>query len=604
MLDPLAVLNAVMAGVLLGGFYAAVALGIAIAFGMLDIPNLSHPAFVVVGAFATWLLNSNFGLDPVLAGLVMAPPFFVLGALLYRLYHVCFERRGDAALQGLAFFFGMLFITEVALVLTAGADYRSVAAPYIGASVSFAGITLPGRMLVPFLVSIAMIGLLHQFLTKSFSGRAIQAVSQDPVALRLMGVEPDAHQDAGLRPGHGNGRYRGLAAHHHPAGRAQHRPRLHRPCLRGRGAGRHGQFLRHAAGQHHPRHHRKHRLGHVEPVVGAGHRLRLPAADARLPVERPAGAQAVSNAWFWALCAALVAALWLAGRLVTNEYVFFMGYAVAQYVLLATAWNLLGGYAGYINFGTAAFFALGAYVSVAINKLVDVPLPVLILAGAVAAGAVGLAMGYLTLKLRGVFFSIATLALAIVAQAAVTNWEFVGGASGAYLLRPSEGPWGGSYVEYLFYLMLVMAVGAVALARTIERSTVGLGLSAIRDDELVAEAYGVPTLRLKLLVTVLSGALMGMAGAPLPFYVAYLDPPSAFNLSYAVNTIAMPLIGGTSTWLGPVIGAVLLTMVQQTAMVTISSAFNLMLVGLLMVAFITLAPNGIVGLVRNLRRRP
>ena len=130
MLDPLAVLNAVMAGVLLGGFYAAVALGIAIAFGMLDIPNLSHPAFVVVGAFATWLLNSNFGLDPVLAGLVMAPPFFVLGALLYRLYHVCFERRGDAALQGLAFFFGMLFITEVAT----GRLLRSVpAAPFGGA---------------------------------------------------------------------------------------------------------------------------------------------------------------------------------------------------------------------------------------------------------------------------------------------------------------------------------------------------------------------------------------------------------------------------------------------------------------------------------------
>src|SRR5580704_10595148 len=387
------------------------------------------------------------------------------------------------------------------------------------------------------------------------------------------------------------------------AGRAQHRPRLHRPRLRGRGAGRHGQLLRHAAGQHHPRHHRKHRLGHVEPVVGAGDRLRLSAADACLPFQRPAGAQAVSKAWFWAFGGMLVLALWLAGRLVTNEYVFFMGYAVAQYVLLATAWNLLGGYAGYINFGTAAFFALGAYVSVAINKLVAVPLPVLILAGAVAAGAVGLAMGYLTLKLRGVFFSIATLALAIVAQAAVTNWEFVGGASGAYLLRPSEGPWGGSYVEYLFYVMLAMAVAAVALARTIERSTVGLGLSAIRDDELVAEAYGVPTLRLKLLVTVLSGALMGMAGAPLPFYVAYLDPPSAFNLSYAVNTIAMPLIGGTSSWIGPVVGAVLLTMVQQTAMVTISSAFNLMLVGLLMVTFISLAPNGIVGLVRNLRRR-
>jgi branched-chain amino acid transport system permease protein len=312
----------------------------------------------------------------------------------------------------------------------------------------------------------------------------------------------------------------------------------------------------------------------------------------------------VSNRAFLGVTAAFVVVLWLIGRLVTNEYVFFVGYAVVQYVLLATAWNLLGGYAGYINFGTAAFFAFGAYISVALHKLIEAPLPVLILAGGLASGALGLGMGYLTLKLRGVFFSIATLALAIVFQAIITNWGYVGGASGAYVLRPTAGPWGGTYVEYLFYVMLVMACGSVVLARTIERSRIGYGLAAIRDDEGAGEASGVPTLRLKLLATMLSGALMGMAGAPLPFYVAYLDPPSAFNLSYAVNTIAMPLVGGTGSWVGPVIGAVLLTAVQQGAMVTISSAANLMLVGLLMVAFITLAPNGIVGLVRGTPRRP
>ena len=311
----------------------------------------------------------------------------------------------------------------------------------------------------------------------------------------------------------------------------------------------------------------------------------------------------MSNTRFWLLMGALIVVVWLAGRLVTNEYVFFAGYAVLQYILLATAWNLLGGYAGYINFGSAAFFALGAYVAVALNKLVDLPVPLLIVAGGVAAGTLGLVMGYLTLKLRGVFFSIATLALAIVFQAVITNWSWVGGASGAYVMRPADGPWGGSYVEYLFYLMLAMACGAVALARTIERSDIGYGLTAIRDDEGAAEISGVPTLRLKVLVTVLSGALMGMAGAPLPFYVAYLDPPSAFNLSYAVNTIAMPLVGGTQSWIGPVIGAVLLTAVQETAMVTISSASNLLLVGLLMIAFIALAPNGIVGLAQALKKR-
>jgi branched-chain amino acid transport system permease protein len=188
--DPSAILNAVVAGVLLGGFYAAVALGIAIAFGMLDIPNLSHPAFVVMGAFATWVLNSTFGIDPIVAGLLMTGPFFILGVLLYRLYHTCFESRGEAPLQGLAFFFGILFITEVVLVLTAGADYRSVQADYIGVSLNLGSLTLPFRMLVPFVVSIAMLFALQQFLTRSFTGRAILAVSQDKLALQLMGVSP------------------------------------------------------------------------------------------------------------------------------------------------------------------------------------------------------------------------------------------------------------------------------------------------------------------------------------------------------------------------------------------------------------------------------
>ena len=190
MFDPTAVLNAVAAGVLLGGFYAAIALGIAIAFGMLDIPNLAHPAFVVVGAFATWVLNTAFGIDPVIAGIILTPLFFGLGIGLYRLYEACFERRGEAALQGLAFFFGILFITEVVLVLTAGADYRSVDAPYIGASLNIFGLLLPGRMLMACAVSLVMIFGLQYYLGHSFIGRAIQAVSQDRLALRLMGVSP------------------------------------------------------------------------------------------------------------------------------------------------------------------------------------------------------------------------------------------------------------------------------------------------------------------------------------------------------------------------------------------------------------------------------
>ncbi len=309
--------------------------------------------------------------------------------------------------------------------------------------------------------------------------------------------------------------------------------------------------------------------------------------------------------WIFLLVAlALGAGVFFGARYLHNDYLFFAGYVVLEYLVLATAWNILGGYCGYVNFGTAAFFALGAYTSVAIHKFSPMPIPVLILLGGIVSGIVGLGMGYLTLRLRGAFFSIATLALAVVVQTLITNWDYVGGSRGAYVVRPATVPLVGSYIQYLFLVMLVLAILAVFAARMIERSWLGYGFASIRDDELAAEASGVPTLRLKLMATTLSGAFMGMAGAPLPYYVGYLDPASGFNLAYAVNSIAMPLVGGTTTWIGPVIGALLLGTVQQVATVTISSAVNLLIVGVVLVGFVMIAPNGIVGLIEaRLRAR-
>ncbi len=289
------------------------------------------------------------------------------------------------------------------------------------------------------------------------------------------------------------------------------------------------------------------------------------------------------------------------------DYFYFAGYTILQYVVLATAWNILGGYCGYVNFGSAAFFALGAYSSVFMHKFYPVPVPVLMLIGAMVSGIVGFGMGYLTLRLRGAFFAIATLALAVVLQTLIVNWDYVGGSRGAYIIRPETLDFAGfqiNYIEYLFVLMLILAVLALTTARTIERSQLGFGFATIRDDELAAEASGVPTLRLKLIATTLSGAFMGMAGAPFPYYIGYLQPSSAFGLDYAVNSIAMPMIGGTTSWIGPLIGSILLGSLQQIATVTISSAVNLLIVGLLLVAFVIIAPNGLVGLVQErLRRR-
>jgi branched-chain amino acid transport system permease protein len=310
----------------------------------------------------------------------------------------------------------------------------------------------------------------------------------------------------------------------------------------------------------------------------------------------------------WRTGAALVVALAVVGAgilvasLRVNPYLYFAGYVILQYVVIATAWNILGGYAGYVNFGTPAFFALGAYTAVFLIRSVGAPLPLLILAGGLVSALLGLGIGYLTLRLRGVFFSIATLALSVVLQTIIINWEFVGGSRGLSVIRPSGPPFG-NYVTFLFTIMVLLAVLAVTTARFIERSWLGRGLAALRDNEEAAECMGVPTLKLKLFATTVSGFLLGIAGAPFPYYVTFVEPNSAFALDYAVNALAMPMIGGTTTWIGPVLGALLLGTAQQLATVTISSEMNLFIVGVVLVAFVVLAPEGILGLVRRLRGR-
>ena len=310
----------------------------------------------------------------------------------------------------------------------------------------------------------------------------------------------------------------------------------------------------------------------------------------------------LNSFWLWAALIAIAgAALTIFDVIVINKFIYFASYVVLQYVILATAWNIMGGYMGYVNFGSAGFFAVGAYSSVVMYKLIQAPLLLMIPISGIVCALLGLAMGYLTLRLRGVFFAIATLAMAIVLETLITNWEYVGGASGAYVLRPRTIEPFGDYIEFLFFVMLILAIFAVAVARWIERSKIGRGFSAIRDDELAAECTGVPTLRLKLLATTVSGFLMGIAGAPFAMYVSFVEPASAFNLVYAVNSIAMPMIGGATTWLGPLIGALLLGTVQQVATVTISSELNLLIVGVLLVFFVIAAPDGIVGLFRKWR---
>ena len=182
--------NALVAGLLLGAFYAAVTVGISISFGILDIVNIAHPGFIILGSYLAYIVNTRLGFDPILVSLVMLPVFYALGAVIYQVYYASFEKRGQDSLRGLAFFFGLLFVTEVGLVLVFGVDYRYVNAPYIGPTRNFGFVDLPLRMLVPGCVALAMVAALQLFLTKTFIGRAIMGVAQDQLALQLMGASP------------------------------------------------------------------------------------------------------------------------------------------------------------------------------------------------------------------------------------------------------------------------------------------------------------------------------------------------------------------------------------------------------------------------------
>ncbi|HEX9396002.1 MAG TPA: branched-chain amino acid ABC transporter permease [Burkholderiales bacterium] len=305
---------------------------------------------------------------------------------------------------------------------------------------------------------------------------------------------------------------------------------------------------------------------------------------------------------FWIASAAIFLLAAGSAFVVKNEYFFFAAYTVLLYVILATAWNILGGYAGYVNFGTPAFFGLGAYTAAVLYKAFALPLGLQIVAAAVMAGLLGLVAGMLTLRLRGIFFAIATIALVVIMETVFINWRYAGGATGLQLLRPPLTAPFESYIKMLFVLMVAMVIVAVAIARYIENSWIGRGLRAIRDSEEAAEASGVPTLKLKVFACTLSGALMGAAGAPMPMYLSFIEPASTFNLNYAVGALASPMIGGSTHWLGPVIGALLLTSLQQYVTVNISGEMNVLVVGVLLVVFVVAAPEGILGLFRKWKK--
>jgi branched-chain amino acid transport system permease protein len=286
-------------------------------------------------------------------------------------------------------------------------------------------------------------------------------------------------------------------------------------------------------------------------------------------------------------------------RVIKATYFFYLAYIILQYVIMGSAWNILGGYTGYVNFGSAGFFGAGAYASAVCLLYLKTGLVVAVLAGGIVSGLLGFALGYLTIRVRGIYFSISTTALAVILQMIVLNSRFLGGGMGLRFVRPAPPLGFSSYMEFLFALMLFLAFAVVMVTRLIEKSWIGKSFRAIKDSEEAAESSGVATLRLKILATFLSCFFMGIAGGAFPYYITFLEPYSAMAFVISNYALAMPLVGGTGYWLGPVIGALLLGTMMQLITVTVSSDLNLLLLACTIIGFVILAPNGIIGLLKK-----
>jgi branched-chain amino acid transport system permease protein len=267
-------------------------------------------------------------------------------------------------------------------------------------------------------------------------------------------------------------------------------------------------------------------------------------------------------------------------------------FSVFMYVGLTESWNLMGGYTGYISLGHIAFFSVGAYTTaVCMNRFGASPFATAILGGVFAAILAAI-VGFPVLRLKGAYFTISSMLLSVVLQLIFMNWEFVGSSTGLwYKLLPVS-------IEtnrILFYeVMLVLAVIITLLARWVEKSKFGAGLIAIREDEDVAKTMGINTPWLKMRAYITGAFLAGIVGGIYGYYMSYVHPEVTFNMSTSLLIMLMSFFGGCRTWVGPLLGAVVLSLVNQLIVTFIGAEISRILYGLLLVVVIIFMPNGVL----------
>jgi branched-chain amino acid transport system permease protein len=275
-------------------------------------------------------------------------------------------------------------------------------------------------------------------------------------------------------------------------------------------------------------------------------------------------------------------------------------FSVFMYVVLASSWNFIGGYAGYLSFGHAAFFGIGAFATAKMAALFALTPPLAILASlpaAALAALIALVIGYPCLKIRGPYFAVVTLCFGFVVELAVKNIEWLGGAEGLWM-KTMDIPEQLSRT-IMYEVMLLLMIVTLTVAWWLGRSRFGAGLTAIRADEEVAETMAIPTARLKIQAFVLSAFFPGIAGGLFAYYLTYIHPDVVFNINISILIVLMTMFGGGGTWLGPIIGAVLLTVVNEGLSTFAQAEIARIIYGALFIVVTIFMPNGIIDFFRK-----
>lgn len=285
---------------------------------------------------------------------------------------------------------------------------------------------------------------------------------------------------------------------------------------------------------------------------------------------------------------------------------------VLYYTIIAQGWNLLGGYGGYVNFGAAVFAGAGAYMAAYLNHHFDWPIFATMIPAVAVACLISLIVGYATLRLRSHYFAIFTLALTFLAMVIAKNWPELGGGYGIFInfendMTPRQ------IAQFFYFVLFALAIIASIVAFTVENTNFGYALRAISEDEPAAQVLGVKTTSVKLRALIIGAGFGGLAGSVYAFFTGYIEPAGTFSLDVALDIVLVCVIGGMNSWLGPIIGSIVVVSLEQFLRVTVPqieifgatlpAETNRLVLGILLLIFAMFVRRGIVGLFQKQRGR-